>query len=149
MKLKSATFTIQNLSELEVCANRFAKTLRPGDRILILGPMGVGKTTWVGAILRALGLAESFQGSPTFPVVQSISLNPAIYHMDWYRVERESELEYAGIFEQLSDPQALAFVEWAEKFPKVWEGFRRVKGLRIREVRLEFYETEGRRIFWD
>jgi len=79
------------------------------------GQMGVGKTTFIISILKALGV-EEIEGSPTYSLVnsyESIAFGK-INHFDLYRLESEDEAYDIGIEEMLYN-DAYCFIEWPEK----------------------------------
>lgn len=85
-----------------------SKTLAPGSVLLLSGPLGVGKTTLVRGVLRALGWKEPVR-SPTFNLLQTYETNPPVAHLDLYRVQSA-----AGIgLEDLLDSHA-TLIEWPE-----------------------------------
>ena len=96
-----------------------AKVLRAGDVITLSGPLGVGKTTFVRGIIGALGY-EGDVPSPTFAIVQPYDeLDPAIWHVDLYRIDDPADIEELGL-ESASD--AVLLVEWPERSGEhAWE----------------------------
>jgi len=79
------------------------------------GQMGVGKTTFIISILKALDV-EEIEGSPTYSLVnsyESIAFGK-INHFDLYRLESEDEAYDIGIEEMLYN-DAYCFIEWPEK----------------------------------
>lgn len=105
------------LVNLPEAADAVLKTLASKDiRVLALdGTMGAGKTTFVRAMAEVLGVGAEVS-SPTFGLVNTYlsSAGERIHHMDWYRVEDESELWDAGIPELLESGQ-MCWVEWPER----------------------------------
>jgi tRNA threonylcarbamoyladenosine biosynthesis protein TsaE len=83
--------------------------------VLVDGQMGAGKTTTVRTILSFLS-DDSFQGSPTFSIVNQYTSKSRkeIYHFDLYRIEHSSELQQIGI-EEYFENDSLSFIEWPEK----------------------------------
>ena len=91
---------------------RLAKALQPGDVITLSGPVGVGKTALVRAMIGALGHAGEVP-SPSFAIVQPYEdLSPPIWHVDLYRIQNAEELAELGL-DSLAD--AVLLVEWAER----------------------------------
>jgi tRNA threonylcarbamoyladenosine biosynthesis protein TsaE len=91
---------------------KLAGVLKSGDIVTMSGPLGVGKTALARGILAALGL-DGEAPSPTFAIVQPYEeLEPAVWHVDLYRIEEPSELEELGL-DAASD--AVLLVEWPER----------------------------------
>ena len=90
---------------------RLAAVVRPGDVITLSGPLGVGKTSLARGLIAALG-HEGDVPSPSFAIVQPYEeLEPPVWHVDLYRVERPSEMEELGLD---SAADAVVLVEWPE-----------------------------------
>ena len=95
-----------------------------GDRRIFAfyGKMGAGKTTFITAVCRELGVTEPVT-SPTFAIVNEYhsSTLPTtggageglIFHFDFYRIRRLEEAYDIG-FEDYLDSGALCFIEWPE-----------------------------------
>ena len=97
---------------------KLAGVARKGDVITLSGPLGVGKTALARGFIAALG----YQGevpSPSFAIVQPYDeLDPSVWHVDLYRVERASELEEFGLD---SADDAVLLVEWPDRAgEKAW-----------------------------
>lgn len=89
-----------------------ARAVEAGDVILMSGPLGVGKSTLARAILHALG-HEGEVPSPTFAIVQPYEeLQPPVWHVDLFRIERSGEIEELGLD---SAGEALLVIEWPER----------------------------------
>lgn len=124
-------------SELVLEAQALARELRLGDRILLEGEMGVGKSTFARALLLALETCQPPEGSPSFPIIHvyDSKLGP-LAHIDFYRLQSEAEIDLTGIPEYLWDPETLCICEWLSMWPVFEE---KVKGSgRIWEVSLRF-----------
>ncbi|KQV08637.1 tRNA (adenosine(37)-N6)-threonylcarbamoyltransferase complex ATPase subunit type 1 TsaE [Devosia sp. Root105] len=90
---------------------RLAARLVPGDRLLLYGDLGAGKTALARSIIRALVGDDMLDvPSPTFALVQPYEAGEqSILHADLYRVVDEREVDELG----LSDtPGAIVLVEW-------------------------------------
>ena len=89
-----------------------------GILVALIGEMGTGKTTLVRAMLRYLGY-NGVVPSPTYTLVEPYEFDfGKIYHIDLYRINTETELEFLG-WSDLSD--GIMFVEWPQRIPNVLE----------------------------
>ena len=96
---------------------RLAQSLaasRTGDAVVYLrGDLGAGKSTFAGAMLRALGVEGPIR-SPTYTLVERYLLRDGreALHLDLYRIGDAGELEFLGLDD--IDP-SLWLVEWPER----------------------------------
>jgi tRNA threonylcarbamoyladenosine biosynthesis protein TsaE len=91
---------------------RLAAAARAGDVITLSGPLGVGKTALARGFIAALG-HQGDVPSPSFAIVQPYDeLEPAVWHVDLYRIEDASEVEELGLD---SAADAVLLVEWPER----------------------------------
>ena len=96
---------------------KLAAASRPGDVITLSGPLGVGKTALARGLIAALG-HEGDVPSPSFALVQPYEeLEPPVWHVDLYRLERASEMEELGLD---SAADAVLLVEWPERAGQMW-----------------------------
>lgn len=104
-----------------------------GTVVYLHGPLGVGKTTFVRAVLNELG----FQGpvrSPTFNILQAFDTEPMVLHADLYRL---AGVDGIGLEDYLDDH--LCLIEWPER-ASGWLDESTVWHLRFR------FEGEGRAV---
>ena len=81
--------------------------------ILFHGSMGVGKTTLIKALVKAIGSTDDVQ-SPTYSLVNEYQLpDTSIFHFDLYRVNTIDELYNFG-FEEYLQENHWVFIEWPE-----------------------------------
>lgn len=111
---------INNLGGLEAAAREFLKQI--GDRSLVAfyAPMGAGKTTFITAVCKVLGVREDAVSSPTFAIVNEYRTadgNP-LYHFDFYRIEKPAEALDIGIYEYF-DSGDLCLMEWPENIEEL------------------------------
>lgn len=97
-------------------AGTIGKIIREGTVICLDGELGVGKTLFVRAIARTLGV-ESDVTSPTFNLMNIYDAACPIVHFDLYRITSEEELEDIGFYEYAEATEGIVLIEWAEKFP--------------------------------
>lgn len=82
--------------------------------IALTGELGAGKTTLAQAICRGYGVTQPVT-SPTYAIVQEyVAPRSAVFHIDLYRLERESELEQIG-WDEIMHSDAIVIVEWPER----------------------------------
>ena len=97
-------------------AGTIGKIIREGTVICLDGELGVGKTLFVRALARTLGV-ESDVTSPTFNLMNIYEAACPIVHFDLYRITSEEELEDIGFYEYAEATEGNVLIEWAEKFP--------------------------------
>ncbi len=102
-----------SIEETKKIAKEFAATLKGGECIAFFGGMGMGKTAFIKALVKALG-NDSPVSSPTFAIVNDYGGKPRIYHFDMYRIESWDDLYSTGFFEY-SGRDSILMIEWSEK----------------------------------
>lgn len=81
--------------------------------IVFKAEMGVGKTTLIKALVKAIG-SDDVVTSPTFSIVNEYKIfDESIYHFDFYRVENVEEALNFGIEDYLLSDSWI-FMEWFE-----------------------------------
>lgn len=120
---------IHNTGELEEAARQFVGVLGERRHVAFHAPMGAGKTTFIAALCRVLGM-EDETSSPTFSIINeyhaaSDGMKSAgghaidrVYHFDFYRIETPEEALDLGL-DDYFDSEALCLMEW----PGNVEGF--------------------------
>lgn len=99
---------------LVAVAAQLAPAAASGGVIYLAGELGAGKTTFVRAMLRALGVVERVK-SPTYSLIESYRVGALdVHHLDLYRIADAGELEWLGLAE-LGGPGVLLLVEWPER----------------------------------
>lgn len=102
---------------LVALAERVSGVLAPGDVVVLRGEVGAGKTTFVRAAARSLGVRERVT-SPTYQFARGYEgrcgdRDLRVNHLDLYRLEGVEEQDALELDEYL-DSDAVTFVEWAE-----------------------------------
>ena len=107
--------------ETEEFGWEFAQTLKAGQDtatiIALVGNLGSGKTTFVQAVAKALGVKEHLT-SPTFVIMKPYELHnhtfKRLIHVDAYRLKHGEELMRLAWPRYAIDPGNLIFIEWPE-----------------------------------
>ncbi len=98
----------------EEFGRQLALLLQPGLVIFLHGPLGAGKTSLCGAIIRALGHSGPVK-SPTYTLVEPYLLTCGnVYHFDLYRLADPEELEWLGARDYF-DGSSTCLIEWPER----------------------------------
>ncbi len=106
---------VNNLSELPTAAAKLLEACKEKRIFAFNGAMGAGKTTFIKAVCKALGVKDTIS-SPTFSIVNEyVSAGGIkIYHFDFYRIKSQDEAYDMG-YEDYFYSNAYCFVEWPEK----------------------------------
>ncbi len=119
MSVKS--ITISSVEDLPRAAKEFAALMDDRTVYAFSGEMGAGKTTFIGALCKELGVEDDFAGSPTFSIIneyRSDTTAELIYHFDLYRIESIDEAFDIGV-EDYFDSGALCLLEWPERIADI------------------------------
>lgn len=103
---------IKSAEEMEQLGSKLAGLLKPGDLVLLAGPLGAGKTTLTRGIGKGLKAEGTIQ-SPTFVLARTHRIpNGKLVHVDAYRLSSAVELDDLDIdFEN-----SIVIVEWARDY---------------------------------
>lgn len=105
-------------SEEETIAlgERLARELPAKQVVLLIGPLGAGKTTLAKGIVKGLGAASPDDvSSPTFTLIHEYG---RVCHIDLYRLDEPREVATLGL-DDLFDREAIVLIEWGERFPQL------------------------------
>ncbi|HUS03509.1 MAG TPA: tRNA (adenosine(37)-N6)-threonylcarbamoyltransferase complex ATPase subunit type 1 TsaE [Chitinophagaceae bacterium] len=104
--------SIYRLNEIEVMAGKFIDFLDGRKVFAFHGELGAGKTTFIQAVCKQLGVQENVL-SPTFSIINQYSTvnNKTIFHIDLYRVKDNEEAIHAGVEECIYSGDT-CFIEW-------------------------------------
>ncbi len=99
-------------------AHHIARTLHPGDVILLEGPIGAGKTHFARSLIQFLLAEPEDVPSPTFTLVQTYDLTQGeLWHADLYRLSQIDEIEELGLMSAFDD--AICLVEWPDRLAEL------------------------------
>lgn len=110
-------FNITSLDTIDDVACQMVNIMGDNTIFAFTGEMGAGKTTFINALCRALGVDSEDTGSPTFAIIneyRSSTTAELIYHFDLYRIESIDEAFDLGI-DDYFDSGALCLLEWPER----------------------------------
>lgn len=108
---------IASTDDLNRAADEFVRLMDSSTVYAFNGEMGAGKTTFIMALLRRLGVGDDLAGSPSFAIIneyRSDTTAELIYHFDLYRLESLEEALDIGI-DDYFDSGALCLLEWPER----------------------------------
>ena len=120
---------IENLSETIKLGKKFAKELDSQSIVLLQGPIGAGKTSFVKGIAEGLSISEDIT-SPTFAL--SHHYNSGIiplFHLDLYRIENSllaKEL-YIEEEEEANKNEAILVIEWPQLIETIIDNFWKIE----------------------
>ncbi len=109
------TITIKDLDHIEDAAREFIGQMGDDTVFAFYGKMGAGKTTFIKALCKLLGVEDEVN-SPTFAIIneyRSETTAELIYHFDFYRIKKLEEVYDLG-YEDYFYSGALCFIEWPE-----------------------------------
>ncbi|MBO7050089.1 MAG: tRNA (adenosine(37)-N6)-threonylcarbamoyltransferase complex ATPase subunit type 1 TsaE [Bacteroidaceae bacterium] len=109
------TITIKDLDHIEDAAREFIGEMGDDTVFAFYGKMGAGKTTFIKALCKLLGVEDEVN-SPTFAIIneyRSQTTAELIYHFDFYRIKKLEEVYDLG-YEDYFYSGALCFIEWPE-----------------------------------
>lgn len=106
---------IPSLSAIDAAAEEFLRRLGSRRLVAFHAAMGAGKTTFITALCRCLGVRSDAVSSPTFAIVNEYrtALGDPVYHFDFYRITKPEEALDIGLYDYL-DSGALCLMEWPE-----------------------------------
>lgn len=128
------TFISNSREETEAFAEAYAKTLAPGDVVILDGDMGAGKTVFAKGVAKGLQIEEEVT-SPTYAYMNDY--DGRLFHYDCYRIESVGQAEALGLADYF-DMGGVCLVEWAQNIaPLLPKGAKRVQIIKIDENQRE------------
>ena len=105
--------TTQSESETERVGRQLAPLLHKGDCVTFTGELGVGKTTFIRALIRARAGEAIDVPSPTYGLIEAYEFETPIFHVDLYRLEGADEAVELGL-DDLFDA-GIVLMEWPDR----------------------------------
>lgn len=128
---------IKSEEELLAFGEQFAKNIRAGTVIELIGDVGAGKTTFVRGLAKGLGVKDPIT-SPSFTISKSyaLSLGGRLVHYDFYRLP-DPGLMADDLAENLADTTNIIVIEWGESITELLPENHII-------INIEYNETGGR-----
>jgi tRNA threonylcarbamoyladenosine biosynthesis protein TsaE len=104
-------------SDTALIAIEFMNTCKKGDRVVMNGDLGAGKTFFIKSALSSINIKNVY--SPSFAIVNEYQNKHRIYHFDFYRLKNSSELFDIGWQDYLNDDDSIIFIEWGNRFSDI------------------------------
>lgn len=114
---------IDDAGEISRAAAEFVEYISFSDLqsniFAFFGQMGAGKTTFITALCKELGVSDTVN-SPTFTIVNEYRAAKGfpVYHFDFYRINKLSEAYDLGLDEYFGG-EGLCLIEWPEKIEEI------------------------------
>ncbi len=129
---------LKNISETIACGKNFVTNLEPQSIVILKGPIGAGKTSFVQGIGQGLCIKEPIT-SPTFSLSNHYgSGSMYLIHMDLYRIESSLSARelYIEEEEELELNNGLLIIEWPELIEPIIEKYW--------EIEINYASQDGR-----
>ena len=98
---------------------KFAKGLKKGDVVALIGELGAGKTVFTKGIAKGLGVKNSrYVNSPTFVIIKEYEGRFPLYHFDLYRLDGHSGFDDMN-YEEYFYGDGVTVIEWADKIREI------------------------------
>jgi tRNA threonylcarbamoyladenosine biosynthesis protein TsaE len=110
---------ISSLQQITPASERFLKVTKGHKKFAFTGVMGSGKTTFITALCRRLGIKNPVT-SPSFALINEYhtASGEVIFHFDFFRIKSITEAFDLG-YEEYFFSNAWCFIEWAEKAAEI------------------------------
>ena len=120
---------VENLSETIKLGKQFSKELDSQSIVLLQGPIGAGKTSFVKGIAEGLSISEDIT-SPTFALSHHYNSGKIpLFHLDLYRIKNSllaKEL-YIEEEEEANKNEAILVIEWPQLIETIIDNFWKIE----------------------
>jgi len=120
---------VENLKETLNLGKKLSNKLNSQSIVLLQGPIGAGKTSFVRGIAQGLSICEEIT-SPTFALSHHYNSGKIpLIHLDLYRLENVSLAKevFFSEEEEAIQRQAILVIEWPELIEPIIENFWKIK----------------------
>ena len=120
---------VENLKETFNLGEKLSQKLNPQSIVLLKGPVGAGKTSFVKGIARGLSISEDIT-SPTFALSHHYNSGKIpLIHLDLYRLENSSSAKevFFSEEEEALQSKAILVIEWPELIEPLIKDFWQIE----------------------
>jgi len=120
---------VENLKETLNLGEKLSQKLNPQSIVLLKGPVGAGKTSFVKGIARGLSISEDIT-SPTFALSHHYNSGKIpLIHLDLYRLENSSSAKefFFSEEEEALQSEAILVIEWPELIESLIKDFWKIE----------------------
>jgi len=120
---------VENLKETLKLGKKLSHKLNPQSIVLLKGPIGAGKTSFVQGIAKGLSISEEIT-SPTFALSHHYNSGKIpLIHLDLYRLNNIASAKevFFSEEEEALQSQAILVIEWPELIEPVIENFWKIE----------------------
>ena len=110
-----AVFISADADQTMALGEKYAKSLKAGDVVLLEGEMGAGKTVFCKGIAKGLGISDEIL-SPTYAYMNEY--DGKLYHFDCYRLKSGAQAEALGLCDYFY-ADGVCVIEWAQNIEEV------------------------------
>ena len=130
------------MEDLDRAAGEFLQQIGENRLVAFYALMGAGKTTFITALCKHLGVEDAVC-SPTFTIVNEYlsATGDSVYHFDFYRITKPSEALDIGLEDYLYSG-SLCLMEWPENIEELLPE-------ETLKVRIQVQTDGSRRISWE
>lgn len=106
-----------NPADTHNLARHLGELVVPGTVLVLEGPLGAGKTSFVQGLAQGMGI-QGVVNSPTFTIIKEYRGRLPLYHFDFYRLQEPEELWELG-FDEYLEGGGVCALEWGERFSQL------------------------------
>ena len=120
---------VENLKETLNLGEKLSQKLNPQSIVVLKGPIGAGKTSFVQGIARGLSISEDIT-SPTFALSHHYNSGKIpLIHLDLYRLENSSSAKevFFSEEEEAFQNKAILVIEWPELIEPLIKDFWKIE----------------------
>jgi tRNA threonylcarbamoyladenosine biosynthesis protein TsaE len=118
-------------------AAEYAKNLKGGEILALIGELGAGKTVFTKGLAKGLGVNQRLS-SPTFVYMKLYEIRnqdklKKLCHVDAYRAQHEYDLINIGAEDFMGKEDTITVIEWAD----------RIRNILPKRTQYIYFENQG------